>query len=400
MPWMTQLFYSDVPTAPLPAFPQRPLSQITLPGTHDSGCYRNQLVSNVLSATQTQDIFHQLAGGIRYFDLRPARHNNDFWTYHGLAYWGGKLTGADGILNQVREYLDSLASSDRELIILNFSHFYKFTLDDHIDLVDAINASLSRYLVPYTQSDIHAFAAPYWQLLAEPAPGGTVPPAVMAGAAMRSRVLILYDGALDTPQEPYVAGLPFTPPAGHHGLGMPGFFVLTPKYAPPANPIQLFDQYSNRGRVDDQQALGQVLLGGIRSDQLNKLRARQNYAYTTQPFNPGFWGANAVGGVPGTLHLLSWTLTPQFSVSTTWEPLTAAREVTNPQLLDLFCGPGRGWAGVCYNALRDPQINIIYVDDYASIRHRTGGSPWYDVALPVAIAARMNVGPVGDGSTW
>jgi hypothetical protein len=397
MPWMTDLFYDAALNAsPLP-FQNRTLSQITLPGTHDSGCYRDQRISNVYSATQTQDIFQQLAGGVRYFDIRPCAKGAEFWTYHGAFYWGGELTGADGILQQIRDYFDSLAPTDRELVILNVSHFYKFTNLLHANLVQAIQAALGPYLLNYTQANINLFNTPYWQLLSNAAVGGGLP---LAAAGTRSRVVVLYDGALDTPQEPYVQTLPFIPPTAA-APGVNGFFVLWPKYplAPvlAANQIELFDQYSNLGRVDD----GYVL-SGIRNDQLNKLRNRPAFAYTTQPFNPGNWTPNAVGGVPGTLHLLSWTLTPQFSLTLTgtWDPLKAAQDVANPVLLDLFCGPNRGWAGVCYNPAADPKINIIYVDDYGSTKHQHAGSPWDGMAIPVAIAARMNVGPVGERNTW
>lgn len=394
MPWMTDLFYDPaLEGAPLGPFQNRSLHQITLPGTHDSGCYRDQRISNVYSATQTQDIFQQLAGGVRYFDLRPCARGTEFWTYHGQFYWGGELTGADGILQQIKDYFDSLAPTDRELVILNVSHFYKFTNLLHANLVAAIQATLGPYLVEYTQSNIDLCNCPYWQLLSTPTIANGPPPGAVAGAVLRSRVLVLYDGALDTPQEAYVMGLPFTAPPN----GIPGFFVVAPKYAAPANPIELFDQYSNLGRVED----GYVL-SGIRTDQLNKLRNRQNFAYTTQPFNPGNWTANAVGGVAGTLHLLSWTLTPQFSLTLTgtWDPLEAAQQIANPLLLNLFCGANRGWTGVCYNAAADPQINIIYVDDYDSTKHHNAGSPWNGMAIPVAIAARMNVGPVGERNTW
>ncbi|XVJ70259.1 MAG: hypothetical protein HEQ39_11850 [Rhizobacter sp.] len=392
MPWMTDLFYDAALNAsPLP-FQNRTLSQITLPGTHDSGCYRDQRISNVYSATQTQDIFQQLAGGVRYFDIRPCAKGTEFWTYHGAFYWGGELTGADGILQQIRDYFDSLAPTDRELVILNVSHFYKFTNQLHTNLVQAIQNALGPHLLDYTQANINLFNTPYAQLLSTAAMGGA-PPLVPGG--MRSRVVVLYDGALDTPQEPYVMTLPFT--AAGAPLPGNGFFVLSPKYPAAPNPIQLFDQYSNLGRVDD----GYVL-SGIRTDQLNKLRNRAGFPYTTQPFNPGNWTPNAVGGVPGTLHLLSWTLTPQFSLTLTgtWDPLQAAQDVANPLLLDLFCGPNRGWAGVCYNPAADPKINIIYVDDYDSTTHQNAGSPWNGMAIPVAIAARMNIGPVGQRGSW
>lgn len=398
MPWLTDLFHDPVlDQSPRGPFRDRMLSQISLPGTHDSGCYRDQRLSNVYAATQTQDIFQQLAGGVRYFDLRPCKSGDEFWTYHGPLYWGGRLTGADGILQQIRAYLDSLAPTDREIIILNVSHFSKFSDAMHDELIDAIRNTLGDYLVPYTQQDINIFSCPYWQLLCDPVARG-FPPPVANPLAMRSRVLVLYDGALDTPPTSYLELWPAVP--------YQGFFLLSPKYPNVhENQIALFDQYSKSAMLEDG-----FVYSGMRANQLHKLRNRVRYRYTEQTwrelddpnFDPGYWTANAVGGVPGTLHLLSWTLTPQFAatVTGTWDPLVAARDQANPMLLDVFCGPGRDWAGTCYDALHDAQINIIYVDHYASVRHQNAGSPWDGMAMPVAIAARMNVGPVGEGNTW
>lgn len=393
MPWMTDLFYdAALDGAPLGPFRNRPLHQMTLPGTHDSGCYRDQSLWNVYSATQSQDIGQQLAGGIRYFDIRPCAKGIEFWTYHGKFYWGGEITGNDGILQQIKDYFDSLAVTDRELVILNVSHFAAFTDVLHANLVNTIVSFLGPHLVAYTQRDLALFDCPYWQLLSDPGDGEQAPPNIMP-ADLRSRVVVLYDGALDTPIENYVASGPFT----QVDAPINGFFVLAPKYAPVANPLRLFDQYANSGRVED----GYVL-SGMRVDQLNKLRNRRAYRYSQQPFGNGYWYANAPTGVAGTLHLLSWTLTPQFSLTFTgtWNPLVAAQQTTNPQLLNLFCGDNMGWAGTCYDPAVDDQINVIYVDDYASTLHVNRGYRWHGLALPVAIAARMNVGPVGKRATW
>jgi hypothetical protein len=401
MPWLTDLYHDPVlDQSPRGAFRNRPLRAITLPGTHDSGCYRDQSISNVYSATQTQDIFQQLAGGVRYFDLRPCKSGDEYWTYHGPAYWGGRLTGADGILRQIAEYLAALAPTDRELVILNVSHFFKFTDAMHQELIDAIRHELGDYLVRFTQANINIFDCPYWQLLSDAADGvPEMPPLEADPDRLRSRVLVLYDGALDTPQTAFLEVQPVLP--------FPGFFLLAQKYpnVPQANQISLFDQYSNSASVD-----GGLVAAGMRANQLHKLHSRFWYRYTDLTFrragypnyDPGNWTANFVGGVAGTLHLLSWTLTPQLSltVTGTWSPLVAARDQANPLLLDLFCGPGRGWTGASYDALHDPQINIIYVDNYASTVHRNPGSPWNGMAMPVAIAARMNVGPVGPENTW
>lgn len=374
MPWMTDLFY-DPATAndPRGPFQNRRLYRMTLPGTHDAGCYVNHLITNYLARTQSQNIFGQLAGGIRYFDIRPCVSGGHFWTYHG-PYYGGQIDGAGGIIEQVVHYMQTLSPFDRELIILNISHFYQFQNADHINLIAAITNGLGNHLVQQTQAAINLFDTNYLTLLTDP-------------AGVASRVAIIYDGALDTNVEAYIAANVNALPAG--------FFVLSPKYAPAANQMQLFDQYANKWFVRDH--LGQP---GMQTDQLAKLNGRNNFNYTQLACGAaaGAWAANAPGGVAGTLHLLSWTLTPQTRLD---DPISAAQRESNPQLLAFFTEPGR-WAGRWYNPLPggDNQINIIYVDDYASTLHINPGSPWHGMAMPVAIAARMNVGPVGPENTW
>ena len=65
MPWMTDLFYDpQLDQDVRGAFADRPLHEICMPGTHDSGCYANYMLSlNILSRTQTMNVAAQLAGG-------------------------------------------------------------------------------------------------------------------------------------------------------------------------------------------------------------------------------------------------------------------------------------------------------------------------------------------------
>lgn len=355
--WMTNLYNG------VAAIGARPLRTITILGSHDAGCYVDRgFYANFMARTQTQTIANQLLGGVRYFDIRPCRGpGGTFWTYHG-PYWGDQIDGPAGILNQVLGFMNGLGGATRELVILNISHFYGFTPADHVALTGLITATLGAHLIPATQAAIDLFEAPYTNLLT----GG-------GAGALQSRVAILYDGAMDTPVDAWVAG----PGAG---LGN-GFFRIAPKYAP-ANPIELFDQYAGKRWVGDS-----WIYTGMRTDQLLKLRNRANYTYT-----PGgaAWPANAVGGVPSTLHLFSWTLTPQ-PLS---DPLTVAQNESNPALLAVFTAAA-GWAAATYDPLADPMINILYVDDYAAVTHVHGGCPMNGWAEPVAIASFLNDYPAG-----
>ena len=364
--WMTNLWNNE------PGFPLRPLHQITLPGTHDTGCYVDHIYGNFQSRTQTQNVLQQLQGGIRYFDIRPYQANwafgRSFWTYHGPFYSGGQVDGQNGILAQVNDFMtNTLTVNDRELVILNFSHFRSFGNADHVALINAITQTLGNHLVQRTQSAANAvnlFDATYTILLTDPANGN-----------VRSRVAILYDGALDKPREAYVTANVDNLPAG--------FFTIAPKYAPAANPIYLFDQFADSGN-----------LATMRTDQIDKLRQRQNYAQ--QFSNPaGNWPANAVGGVASTLHLFSWTLTPQPYT----DPITAAANTSNPALLEPFLPSFGGWngGGGAYDPARDFKINILYVDHYASQAYNNPNGSRFNGALPVAIAARLNTGLIW---TW
>lgn len=379
MPWMTQLFNTnDQVRGP---FYARPLNQITLPGTHDSGCYEDQTWSNFLSKTQMQDIGGQLQGGIRYFDIRPKFLGaGQFVTYHGGLYHGGMLTGPGGILQQVQAYFAGLQAQDRELAILNISHFKNFNANAHTALINAITGTLGNILVQHTQSAINLFDAPYHSILRD------------ANLARRSRVVVLYDGAMDTAIDPFV-----TQAAQNETLPA-GFFTVAPKYVSPANNIFLFDQYSNRANLENN-----LIYTGMQPDQFDKLVNRNHYNYAPNanwvvpPPYTANWTNDAPLGVASTMHLLSWTLTPQFRGG---EPIWYADHMANPFLLDFFSNGNRWANGTPYSAIKDPQVNIVYVDHYESHQHNNPMSPWNALAMPVAIAAQMNMGAVGNPATW
>jgi hypothetical protein len=109
------------------------LSQICLPGSHDSGTFKVTHETKYGSARNTKTQFFnmeaQLMQGIRFFDLRPALYENDFYTAHYSHIDAVKLgyQGAIGVaLAEAFEQIHSFVNEEQnknELIILDFSHF-------------------------------------------------------------------------------------------------------------------------------------------------------------------------------------------------------------------------------------------------------------------------------------
>jgi len=139
-----------------------PFNRVALPGTHDSGTYAfndelgaapdsaltmkiDDIIGRVdaladmvlgqifkkLCQCQTLSFGKQLEEGIRYFDMRIARHadSNTFHTCHGVF-----CVELSDILNQFKEFL---SSNPKEIVILDFNHLYAMD-DHHEDLVDMV----------------------------------------------------------------------------------------------------------------------------------------------------------------------------------------------------------------------------------------------------------------------
>lgn len=371
--WMTTVRAATAGSAS--PFGNRPLNMITVPGTHDAGCYTNNWFYQ-MGKTQTQSVANQLLGGVRYFDLRPIYYKGQLWIYHGGSwggYYGGRMDGGTGIIQDVAAFMAGLGGA-HELVILNISHFMSFDADAHHLLIDEIVNRLGQYLVPHHQDQTNLFNATFDAIRTDGA------------GVMTSRVAILYDGALDT-----ALGNGICP-------SLPvGFFRLRPKYTPfGATPAFLFDQYAKS-----------KVLNTMQTDQMTKLNQRNNYLYTSESWGVGAgnWTANApyampATGIVDTWHLFSWTLTP-FPKS----PVTAAQNTSNPALEGWFSGnhwpigaPARG-----YDPLQDERINVIYVDDYGSAVHACAagvGCPRNGWAAPVALSEFINANFIPGGPVW
>lgn len=364
--WMTQLYANYLQN--------RPLSAITIPGTHDSGCYLDSGMLGKVARTQVADMAAQLADGIRYFDLRPAiDKNGTYWTYHG-PYWGDSF---DNILQSLMDYFSNTPHANRELVILNISHFYgTWTNDMHIRFIDYLRNFLGDRLVQYNQNsstaanNINLFETNYVNLLRNPDDGSE-----------KSRVAILYDGAMDQDRSVYLT---------RNDLILPRGFFLINKYVinNVANSLTLFDQYSNESNVDD-----------MLSKQYKKLTQRADP--TVAPAQLGVnYAANVPGGVANTMHLFSWTCTYWLRSARTSIVDRAANDV-NPRLRRFFVrDPLNSIPSWSYHPEFAPKINIIYTDHFASVQSNNFGAGHPDqalgqMAMPVALAAKLNKYGVG-----
>lgn len=143
---------------------EKPLWQITFPGTHDAGMYTSDCdilireysffekiardtICNNWTHTQNRNIFQQLTGGIRYFDLRPAEHDDKLYIYHSFA--GPKVYT---VFEDVGAFMNNAKSTGAgELVILVLSHMYHFKTVGYQKLTNYINTYLKPYL--YTVED-------------------------------------------------------------------------------------------------------------------------------------------------------------------------------------------------------------------------------------------------------
>lgn len=80
------------------------LSQLSLPGTHDSMAHKSNLTGLDVTRTQTMDLWSQLTSGIRALDIRLYCEPNswDFSIHHGPVHVGYDL---DDVLSTVQRFL-------------------------------------------------------------------------------------------------------------------------------------------------------------------------------------------------------------------------------------------------------------------------------------------------------
>ncbi|XP_076287640.1 PI-PLC X domain-containing protein 1 [Lasioglossum baleicum] len=126
----------------------RRISQIFLPGTHDSACYvengRGNFITNS-AITQDIDILGQLIHGVRYLDVRVGHYplsDDIWWTNHGPLYRSVPLRT---VLDQVKQFLNNT----EEIVIMDIREF-PIGFNDmatHRRLVSYLEDELQKYFL-------------------------------------------------------------------------------------------------------------------------------------------------------------------------------------------------------------------------------------------------------------
>lgn len=141
------------------------LTQLKLPGTHNSGAYTvgyrwksvSQWLEDRYTICQDESIFNQLVWGIRYLDLRVMnrpKNGEDFWIAHDTFRMDHTLRS---VLEQVKHFMDMTKS---EIVIIDFHRFPEgFNKNPHVmhnKLLHMIEEILGKHLAFYNPSSLYS----------------------------------------------------------------------------------------------------------------------------------------------------------------------------------------------------------------------------------------------------
>lgn len=161
--WMTRLS---------PSCHDVPLNALAIPGSHDCFSYHlntkgelgpdcTGIIKDVVdifgsaakeiivkwSVTQSLTLSQQLKMGIRYFDFRVAYQasTNELHFVHGL--YGPKV---EPCLQEIHSYLELYP---KEIVFLDFNHFYSMTPDTHNQLLNMLTEIFGKKMCPHIDMD-------------------------------------------------------------------------------------------------------------------------------------------------------------------------------------------------------------------------------------------------------
>jgi len=144
------------------------IQDIALPGTHNSASYSiasyskyspdnkflfkhkpgwpTNKITAKWSRCQTRTISEQLRDGIRYLDIRVGARGKDLLTCHGMY--------GVSVHDVIRQVLEFSSESPKEVIILDFNHFYGMDDEMHRLLLQLLMKDINSRLWPYASSQI------------------------------------------------------------------------------------------------------------------------------------------------------------------------------------------------------------------------------------------------------
>jgi 1-phosphatidylinositol phosphodiesterase len=120
----------------------RLLSEISMPGTHDSGTYKlhKDSITDTYAVTQDFSILTQLNSGVRVLDIRLGYTDGTLKVFHGSE---NTHLNFDEVLSQTFDFLNK---HPRETVVMLIKHEHDGDIRDHfIDILKSKDSSLNRY---------------------------------------------------------------------------------------------------------------------------------------------------------------------------------------------------------------------------------------------------------------
>ncbi|CAG9313873.1 unnamed protein product [Blepharisma stoltei] len=117
----------------IPYIKDKCLHEILIPGSHNSGTYRYSCcIAAPWVRNQSADFYEQLERGIRYFDCRLRYIPKD--SYDPFKFSHESWVCDVCVLDLFESIENFLSLHNKEIIILDFSHFRKFTDSAYVEL--------------------------------------------------------------------------------------------------------------------------------------------------------------------------------------------------------------------------------------------------------------------------
>ena len=133
------------------------LSQLTIPGTHDSCSFQIKGIANIISyaaKTQSWNLEEQMKAGLRYFDIRLRSYYNTLHCFHGPVDLISKF---DSVLKTAADFLEKNKS---ETIIMQIVSEY-----DDKECSKSMEEMYEEYITSYKKIINMMETFPQWGML-------------------------------------------------------------------------------------------------------------------------------------------------------------------------------------------------------------------------------------------